>query len=122
VKSYEPGTLGVPAIVPLLDNVSPGGRLPENVDQVIDVGPEAENCCVKNAPTTPIGNGELVVIVNLGWIVTVKPLDTDCCGLEVSATEPVKLNVPVTTGVPLRMPSLERVSPEGKFPKFADHV
>jgi hypothetical protein len=121
VKSNEPGTLGAPEIVPVLDSVSPGGRVPEKVDQVIDVGPEAESCCVKKTPATAIGNGEAVVIVNRGWIVSVKVLDAVCCGLDVSTTETAKLNVPVAVGIPLSMPSLEMDSPEGKPPELADH-
>src|SRR6516162_6890668 len=53
----------------------------------------------------PPGRGELVVMVNFGWMVTVRVFDAVCCGKELSVTSSDTLNVPDAAGVPVTKPS-----------------
>ena len=46
-----------------------------------------------------------------------------CAGEPLSLTDAVKLNVPLTVGVPEMMPVVAaRVSPAGRLPEVIDHV
>ena len=50
------------------------------------------------------------------------PLVAVFCGLALSATCTVKLNVPAAVGVPLKMPDGLSVIPAGNVPEARDHV
>jgi hypothetical protein len=49
--------------------------------------------------------------------------DLICVGLDESATDAVKLKVPLTVGVPETMPVVAlMLSPAGRLPEVTDHV
>ena len=71
------------------------------------------------APTVPPGNGDAVVIVGAGAMVSAAASVVFDTTVALSLTCTVKLKVPeVVTGVPLKTPALLRVSPLGKIPSL----
>jgi len=73
-------------------------------------------------PSVP---GDSVVVIVSGAAVTDSDIlaDAVCAGLSASVTTAVKLNVPLTVGVPETTPvPAARLSPVGKLPELIDQL
>ena len=62
VNADVPAAVGVPDSTPPGDSVSPGGKVPENTDQVIGLSPVAVNVCVYGTPA--VGAGTVTVVTD----------------------------------------------------------
>ena len=74
-------------------------------------------------PTPPEGNcGDRIVSCEDETVIEAD-VETDCAGLAESASEIVKLNVPLTVGIPEITPvDATRERPVGNCPDVIDHV
>ena len=72
----------------------------------------------------PAGRGDAVVMESVAGLMVSKNVlgPAVCCGVALSATVTVKLNVPAVVGVPLRTPVEDKFKPAGKVPGGNDHV
>lgn len=121
VNEKDPVVVGVPAIVPVGDSVSPGGRLPVEMLNVYGPGaPDAVRVWLYGVPTLPPGSeaGEMVVA---GQLMTIVKLPDPTQPL---ASVALTLNgkLPGVVGVPLIVPVDERVSPGGRDPEESAKV
>lgn len=123
VKLAFPLAVGVPEITPLLDIVSPAGRLPEARDHVYPgVPPFAVSVALYEVPVFPALRLVDVIASPDAAIVSDSCTDAVCTGDPLSLTASVKVAVPVAVGVPEILPAFESVSPAGKLPDAIDHV
>src|SRR5881275_1171680 len=112
VKLNVPATVGVPNTAPVVALIPmPLGR--PLADQLYGVWPPvAVTACCAAYPTPTVAVGGLsavVVIVSVevaAETVIDSPFDAVCCGLPLSWTVTVKLNVPATVGVPNTAPDV----------------
>lgn len=65
-------------------------------------------------PTVPPASGEVEDTTSVGVMVTV--MDLLAVALALSVTSAVKVKFPEAVGVPLRIPTVDRVSPVGGVP------
>jgi hypothetical protein len=106
-------------MVPLVAaRLSPGGRLPEVIDQVYaGVPPDAVMVLEYPLFTVPEDSVALIVNAEAFWAAataTDRVADLVCAGLDESATLKVTLDVPVEVGVPEITPDEARASPAGR--------
>jgi hypothetical protein len=116
-KVNVPEPEGVPLIVPSLERVSPGGKLPEDTNHEYGNTPPVAVSAVAayEMLTAPFGS-VLFVIARPALIVIVKACETDCAGELVSVTRIMKLYVVAVTGVPPSTPAADKVRPVGNEP------
>ena len=69
----------------------------------------------------PEGSDNVVIVSEPPVTTSVIATDFFCAGLPLSDTVAVKLNVPLTVGVP-EMTPLVRLIPAGRLPEVTDHV
>ena len=119
-KDDVPVADGVPLSNPPADSVNPAGRVPVETDHAIGGSPDAANWKEYVEPTAALGN-DGVVIARKGFMVSCNAALVVRGGVELSATEAVKLNVPVWVGIPVRLPALDNVIPDGNAPAVTDH-
>src|SRR6266705_119821 len=112
-----PEVVGVPLIVPSLDNAMPLGSDPDSTDQEYGaVPPVAANICGAYAVSTAPFGSEAVVIDNAVTIFTANPCVAVCGVPELSVTRAVKTKAPATDGVPETTPASDKASPGGSDP------
>ena len=104
VNVKVPADDGVPLSIPLLESMSiPGGVIPELIHQRYGGKPPVATIgCEYGEFTTPLGNGEAVLIVSGGLMVKLNVLVAVTLSLSVTVTP--KLNVPAVEVLPLSRP------------------
>ena len=128
VKFAVPLALGVPEITPVAEaSERPAGRLPAVIDQPYGVVPPPACSEVEYVvPFVPDGKLDVVIANAVGPEATIAIesfADLVCAGLDESATEKVKVAVPLAVGVPEITPvDVFRPSPAGIFPETKDQV
>jgi hypothetical protein len=123
VRLAVTGAVGVPEMIPVdAARLSPAGRLPALIDQLYgDVPPFACSTVEYCEPTVPEGRLEVVIESDTGAMTIDRVTDLVCAGLSESATEAVKLAVPLAVGVPVIKPvDVFRLSPAGILPETKD--
>jgi hypothetical protein len=119
VNEKLPALVGVPLQTPLVENVRPGGLMPDIRDHEYGGEPPvALTVASYTAPTRPEGS-ELVAIVRGVAITIRRPLSTFLPALSVTWT--VKEKLPAFVGVPLQTPLIEKARPGGLMPDIRDH-
>ena len=117
MKAKTPGLGGVPLTTPALERLKPAGiPAPWTVHVYGASPPVATRVAEYWAPNVAFGKGEIVVIVKAGLITILKSLVAVCTGLVAEEAWTVKLNVPATAGIPLRVPVVVRDRPGGVMP------
>jgi hypothetical protein len=87
------------------------------------VPPLAWRVCEYAVPTVTTGSVGILIVNALGATTTLIAADVARFGLLLSLTVVVKLEVPLTLGVPEITPVDEsRLSPAGKLPALIDHL
>jgi len=125
VRLLVPAAVGVPEMIPVdAAKLSPAGRLPELIDQVYgDVPPFACSTVEYCELTVPEGRLEVPIARPAGAMAIDNVTDLVCAGLSESATEAVKLAVPLAVGVPeIRPVDVFRLRPAGILPETKDQV
>src|SRR5256885_1927231 len=108
--------IGVPNTAPVVTLIPmPFGR--PLADHVHGAWPPvaAPACCaVSPTPTVGVGGLSAVVVIVSGEVAAAtvidSPFDAVCCGLPLSETVTVKLNVPATVGVPNTAPDVALIA------------
>jgi hypothetical protein len=114
VKEKVPIAVGVPEIAPVAASVKPLGSVPPATDQLEDpVPPLAGNEPEYGWLTVPLKETDCGVFT---WVfaVTVRTITVVAETPAASVTVMETFDVPLTLGLPLRVPSLDRTSPAGK--------
>jgi hypothetical protein len=102
-------------MLPPGSTVRPDGSDPEATDHENGgVPPLADSVCAYEAPTVDCGSDEVVICRELARIATDNVFAV--CTPALSVTWAVKLETPKLTGVPLMVPVVPRVRPEGSPP------
>jgi len=114
VKLEVPVVVGVPLIV-APDKVNPAGKLPLTILHVIGPVPVAANVSEYAEPTVPPASDAVVMTGATAAEVMVIDSAFVSAPIPLSALT-VKLNVPITVGVPLITPVTDKVNPPGKAP------
>ena len=124
VKLDVPAVVGVPLIMPVLDNVRPAGSDPALIDQVYGaVPPDARRvCCGYGVATVPPGSEVVVMVGGAGAGLMTICSDWVSERFSASTTLTTNLNVPAVVGVPVMVPLLFSVNPAGNEPLLIDHV
>jgi hypothetical protein len=118
----SPLTVGVPLIVPELDNARPVGRAPLVMDQVYGGTPPVALKAVEYAvKVRPCGSAAAVAIVSAELTLIWKLLLAVCAGVP-PVTWTLKLKVPDVVGVPLMRPDAAKAKPGGRLPEVTDQV
>lgn len=88
------------------------------------VPPLACKACEYVPPTVTVEDGVNAVILRGLAATTIEVVaDAVCAGRPLSVAVTVKVEVPLTVGVPDKMPvALASVSPVGRLPDLTDHV
>jgi hypothetical protein len=107
----------VPVTTPALERLKPVGIPAPITVHVYGASPPVARRVVEYAdPNVALGKGETEVIFRAGLITMVKAAVAVCGGMVVEEAWTVKLNVPATAGVPLRVPVDVRLRPGGAMP------
>jgi hypothetical protein len=125
VRLAVPAAVGVPEMIPVdAAKLSPAGRLPALIDHVYGVVPPFACSTVEYCElTVPEGRLEVVIARPVGETTIDNVTDFVCAGLSESATDAVKLAVPLAVGVPeIRPVDVFRLRPAGRLPETKDHV
>jgi hypothetical protein len=123
VTDLDPTVEAIPETTPVAAlSVSPAGRAPEEIDQVIGATPPISASWVEYAtPTT--GLGTAVVVMAGPVTLIVNDLVAESAGLDESVTLTVNALLNAAVGIPEMTPVAEfRVRPGGGVPVEIDHV
>src|SRR6478735_298543 len=117
VKKNVPAVVGVPAIVPELLSVTPGGNDPAaRLHEYEGRPPLALSVLEYGEATMPTASDAVDTETGGGAMVTERDLVPVPVGTSESATCTVNSNVPAVRGVPVIAPELLNVSPAGSDP------
>ena len=125
VKLVVPAAVGVPEMIPVEAlRFSPAGRLPPLIDHAYGETPPFACSTVEYCePTEPEGRLEVPIESVVGAMLIDNVADFVCAGLSESATEIVKLAVPLAVGVPeIKPDDVLRLSPAGILPETKDQM
>ena len=124
VNEADPAAVGVPERTPAVLSAKPAGSVPEVTSQVsAPVPPVATRIRLYAVPTVPGVRGDVVVICNLGGLMTrVAARLAVCAGEPESVTDTVNELLPAVVGVPDKTPPLLNVSPAGRVPEVVLQV
>ena len=115
VKLKVPKAVGVPERVPAEESVKPAGKAPVRRLKLYGAMPPLPvKVWLYGVPSEPFGSieGAMPIVGQVIWIVYARPP----VQLLASPAWMVKLNVPVTVGVPESAPADDSVIPAGKAP------
>jgi hypothetical protein len=120
-----PAVVGTPAIAPPAERLSPGGREPEDSDQVIGAAPPVDpSDALYATPCTADGSAVVVMTNGVAGAMTKDSDSVAAAGVGVaeSVASAENLNVPDAVGVPQSSPTESSVIPAGRAPEATDHV
>ena len=121
VKLDVPAAVGVPEMTPALERERPEGSVPETVDHEYgDVPPVAASVWLYAAPTLPSASVVVVTRRSTGTVID-SAWSSVSAGVWESVARTVKFDVPEAVGVPLMIPPLLKVNPDGRAPPTVDH-